>query len=317
MALNDITERQEAQRELSRERKLLSQAELIGKVGSWRTEVDGGSGEWSDEAARILGFDPSKAVEGPFTALESAVLSQDRESFRLWVTEVTSSERTSTVDVRIERTEAGMRWIGLRGALEAEDGVLVVRGVVQDVTDRKNTEEERVGHLEEVANVDRLTGLHNLRGFDLVAAQSIAQAQRANQGVGLLFCDMDGLKSINDVFGHAQGDRALRDATSVLRFTLRSADAIARIGGDEFLVLAVGEDGDTLRALNERLQDGFAFFNSTNERPYQLAMSAGTAWCEPGAACQLEELKSTADSDMYAEKARRGRKPKDATPRED
>jgi diguanylate cyclase (GGDEF)-like protein len=184
---------------------------------------------------------------------------------------------------------------------------VLVAGILHDVTDSKRDEQLRVETLEEVANVDRLTGLHNLRGFDLVAEQAIAQAQRAGQGIGLIFCDMDGLKSINDAFGHAQGDRALQDATSILKFTLRNADAIARIGGDEFVVLALGGDSQSVLSLNERLQEGFEFFNSTNERPYQLSMSAGTAWCEPGGPCSLEALKATADAEMYAEKARRGR----------
>ena len=110
---------------------------------------------------------------------------------------------------------------------------------------------------------------------------------------------------INDEFGHAQGDRALQDAASILRFTLRSADAMARVGGDEFIVLAQGDSEEALERLNERLQEGFDFFNATNQRPYTLAMSSGTAWCEPGTRCRLEELKSLADAQMYGEKLRR------------
>ena len=179
--------------------------------------------------------------------------------------------------------------------------------VVRDITERKHAEKGRFEDLEEVANVDRLTGLHNRRGFDLVGEQAIAQAQRANQGIGLIFCDMDDLKTINDEFGHSQGDRALVDAASILRLTLRSADAMARIGGDEFVVLAIGDGSESLVHLNERLQQGFEFFNKTDKRPYRLSMSSGTAWCQPGTPCRLEELRSAADSNMYAEKVRRSR----------
>jgi diguanylate cyclase (GGDEF)-like protein/PAS domain S-box-containing protein len=179
--------------------------------------------------------------------------------------------------------------------------------VVRDTTERKHAEKGRFEDLEEVANADRLTGLHNRRGFDLVAEQAIAQAQRTNLGIGLIFCDMDGVKTINDEFGHAQGDRALQDAASILQFTLRSADAIARVGGDEFIVLAVGAESEAVLHLNERLQKEFELFNATNERPYRLSMSSGTAWCEPGTPCRLEELRAAADSNMYADKVRRRR----------
>jgi diguanylate cyclase (GGDEF)-like protein/PAS domain S-box-containing protein len=306
--ITDITERKLVESERNRERALLAQAEAIGRVGSWRTGTNDLGGEWSDQAVLILGLDPTSGADEPFAVLESVVVLDDRHVFHNWVRAVTTSGEARMSDFRILRPDGEVRWVSVRGSQEQiVGGGVIVSGVVQDVTERKRSEEARVGRLEQVANLDRLTGLHNLRGFDLVAQQAIAQAQRSGQGVGLIFCDMDGLKSINDAFGHAQGDRALRDATSILKFTLRNADAIARIGGDEFIVLAVGGDSESVANLRERLQEGFEFFNSTNERPYQLSMSAGTAWRGPGLSCQLQELKAAADAEMYAEKARRGR----------
>ena len=177
--------------------------------------------------------------------------------------------------------------------------------MIEDITDRKRAEEERVGHLENAANVDRLTGLNNLRGFELLAKQAIAQAQRANQGVGLIFCDLDGLKTINDEFGHVQGDKVLQDVASILTYTLRSADAIARIGGDEFIVLAVDGSRDAVVRLGKRVQEGIELFNATTARPYRIALSSGTAWRDAGTVCRLDELKAEADADMYADKERR------------
>ncbi len=309
--ITDITERKRAESELNRERALLAQAERIGHIGSWRL-CPGGEQRWSDEAARILGFLPPSDDGDGFEALRGAVHPDCGVDFDKWVLEVSASHEPCRGDFRIVRPDGAIRWIRAHGqSEEGETGrPALVAGILHDVTDTKQDEQLRVESLEQVANADRLTGLHNLRGFDLVAEQSIAQAQRANQGVGLIFCDMDGLKSINDSFGHAQGDRALQDATSILKFTLRNADAIARVGGDEFVVLTVGGDSQSVVNLEERLQEGFEFFNSTNDRPYRLSMSAGTAWSAPGAPCALEELRATADAEMYAEKARRGRAPK-------
>jgi len=211
----------------------------------------------------------------------------------------------SNLELAIRAVKEGAQDFLVKDRVNAD---LLVRAITYAI-ERKHAEKERFEDLEEVANVDRLTGLHNRRGFDLVGEQAIAQAQRANQGIGLIFCDMDDLKTINDEFGHSQGDRALVDAASILRLTLRSADAMARIGGDEFVVLAIGDGSESLVHLNERLQQGFEFFNETNKRPYRLSMSSGTAWCQPGTPCRLEELRSAADSNMYAEKVRRSRGP--------
>lgn len=299
----------DAQAHLRASNRLLAQAEAIGHVGSWRVGLLGGEQTWSDESVRILGVDPSASEGDWLEVVRTAVHPKDRERFDSWVAAASMLDGPSREDFRIVRPDGEVRWVCAHGAVELGDSgeAVALAGILHDVTDSKHVEEERVDHLTEAANVDRLTGLHNLRGFDLVAEQVIAQAQRARQGVGLIFCDMDGLKAINDAFGHVQGDRALIDTTSILKFTLRSADAIARIGGDEFVVLTLGSERSAILHLNERLQEGFDFFNATNERPYRLSLSSGTAWCEPGEPCRLEELKATADSDMYAEKLRRRR----------
>ncbi len=305
--VQDITERKLAEIELAHERAILEQAEAVGHVGSWRISLDGCGSAWSAEAARILGFDPAAVQGDPLEAVRAAVHPDDRGAFEFVNRESLLAHGMRSVDFRIVRPDGEVRWIAAFGAPETDqNGVPVATaGVIQDVTDRKTVEQQRVGLLEQVANVDTLTGLNNLRGFDALAEQAIAQAKRANQGVGLIFSDLDGLKEINDEFGHAQGDKALKDIASILNYTLRSADAIGRIGGDEFIVLAVGGDRDAIAYLKERVRESIAVFNATGARPYRISLSSGTAWCEPGAACQLAELKAIADAEMYAEKLRR------------
>ena len=303
----DITERKVTEEKLDRERELLAQAESIGHIGSWRVGLRGGERSWSDEAVHILGFVPSTIGSDDFAALREAVHPEHRGVFEEWLKAATASAEPIRADFRILRPDGEVRWVCAHGAMEVddEDGSPLFAGVLHDVTDSKTIEEERLGNLEQAANADRLTGLHNLRGFELLAEQAMAQARRANQGVGLIFCDVDALKAINDEFGHAQGDRALQDVASVLTFTLRSADAIARIGGDEFIVLATGGERSAVERLNERLQEGFDFFNATTARPYRISLSSGIAWSEPGETPVFERLKAAADRAMYAEKLRR------------
>lgn len=302
--IQDISERKLAENELSRDRALLAQAETIGHIGNWRVAMKSGEAEWSEETAFILGLTPSSEPGEFMDVLSDAVVVDDRAVFDEWVAKIAREGEPSRADFRIERPGGEVRWVCAHGQTErGSDGEpCAIAGVIHDVTDRKRDDERRIDRLERAANIDRLTGLNNRRGFDLVAEQALEQAGRSGQGAGVIFGDMDGLKGINDEFGHVQGDRALKDVTAILTFTLRSADVIARIGGDEFVVLAVGETPDAIEHLDERLHEGFDFFNATNERPYVLSLSSGTAWGPPGGADSLEDLIKQADERMYLNK---------------
>jgi len=205
------------------------------------------------------------------------------------------------------RFPGGMRWQATSLApLRDGDGRIVgVLGIGRDITERKQAEQRHLGELEQLAHADALTGLLNRRGFDLLSEQAVAQAARAGQGVGVIYGDIDGLKMTNDELGHAAGDQALRDMATVLRVTLRSADIIGRVGGDEFVVLAVGEDGGSIHQLAERLQEGIAVFNAARDGLRPLAMSCGVSWRGPGEALKVALLVEEADAAMYREKALR------------
>ena len=110
--------------------------------------------------------------------------------------------------------------------------------------------------LHALALVDELTGLHNRRGFTLFADQQIARARRSGRLPTLVFADLDDLKGINDVHGHASGDAAIRLVATAFKSILREADIVARWSGDEFVALL--SDGDPMAAelIGERLADG-------------------------------------------------------------
>jgi diguanylate cyclase (GGDEF)-like protein/PAS domain S-box-containing protein len=201
----------------------------------------------------------------------------------------------------------GARWqaTSLAPLRDGDGRITGVLGIARDITQSKRAEQRRLGELEQLAHADALTGLPNLRGFGLLSKQAVAQAKRAGHGVGAIYADLDNLKGINDRCGHAAGDQALRDAATILRLTLRSADVIARVGGDEFIVLAAGESEDSIRQLVERLDEGIVVFNAGHDGPRALSVSCGVSWREPGKAVKIDRLVSDADAAMYREKARR------------
>src|SRR5262249_20763754 len=105
---------------------------------------------------------------------------------------------------------------------------------IQDITERKRAE----AALQSLSLVDELTGLYNRRGFLAVSEQSLAEIRLNDKVPAIVYADLDGLKEINDSLGHHEGDRALAQAAEILKETFRSSDIVARIGGDEFVVLA-------------------------------------------------------------------------------
>ena len=129
-------------------------------------------------------------------------------------------------------------------------------------------------------------------------------AKRENWELVLLFADLDGLKNINDTFGHPEGDRALRAAGTILQDTFRTSDLVARLGGDEFVVLAINAPAAGVKAITSRLQKKIDFQNAQN-RYYQLSLSFGIAQFDPRQETSLEEIILKADKALYENKRRK------------
>jgi len=151
---------------------------------------------------------------------------------------------------------------------------------------------------------DDLTGLLNRRGFLSLAQQQLKIAQRENWELPLFFADLDGLKNINDNFGHPEGDRALQAIATILKETFRTSDLLARLGGDEFIMLAINAPAAGIQTILARLQRNLDRYNAQN-RYYQLSLSIGVAQFDPRHETTLEELIIEADKSLYDHKRRK------------
>lgn len=156
--------------------------------------------------------------------------------------------------------------------------------------------------LRAISLVDELTGLYNRRGFLTLADQQLKLADRTKKGMLILFVDLDHLKQINDTFGHPEGDLALAETASILKRTFRKSDIIARIGGDEFAVLAIESHKDHARILHSRLEKNIAEHNAQRDSRYKLSVSVGITFYDPESPGAIEELLSQADKLMYEHK---------------
>ncbi|HKS08552.1 MAG TPA: EAL domain-containing protein [Pyrinomonadaceae bacterium] len=175
--------------------------------------------------------------------------------------------------------------------------------VVRDITERKKIEDT----LRDSSHKDELTGLLNRRGLLKQAAPYFDFARRQKENLLLLFIDLDGMKKINDEFGHQEGDNALVSTAAILNRSFRSTDIIARLGGDEFTVLVTDRNADKEEAIT-RLNENLKAYNATETRGHKLAFSIGVATLEQERMTCFEELLEQADQAMYEQKRMKRRR---------
>ena len=181
-------------------------------------------------------------------------------------------------------------------SISSVDGGGLVQ-VVRDITERKKLEET----LRNSSLKDDLTGLFNRRGLLKQAAPYFDFARRQKEKLLLLFIDLDGMKKINDEFGHNEGDNALIQTAGILNRSFRSSDIIARLGGDEFTVLVTDLNASKEEAI-ARLNENLKAYNASEACSHKLAFSIGVATLEPERMACFEELLEQADQAMYEQK---------------
>jgi len=179
------------------------------------------------------------------------------------------------------------------------DGTITTVTVIsKDITELKSMEEK----LRALSLTDELTCLYNRRGFLTLGEQLLKQSKRQKTGIFMLYADVDNLKEINDTFGHQEGDLALIEIANILKKNYRESDILARIGGDEFVVIPVGTTGDNIELVTARLQKSFEIHNEERNRSYKLSLSVGTAYYDPEHPCSIDELLIQGDKLMYEQK---------------
>jgi len=159
-----------------------------------------------------------------------------------------------------------------------------------------------IAELRRLSLSDDLTGLLNRRAFMRIAQHQLKVARRTKRRLLLLFADFDHLKKVNDAFGHPEGDKALVEVADSLKTTFRESDIIARIGGDEFVVLVTGAEEDSAEILVHRLRENLDTHNLKVEPSYKLSISVGIARYDPENPCEIDELLHQADAAMYEQK---------------
>lgn len=283
---------------LKRDSALFDRAQSLAQIGGWEWDAARDRLYLTDEALRIMGREGQPPQSLPDAI--SHVSARDRPSIEAAVARVVQHGGGFDLEVFGQRPDGQALWARMIGEAERRGPMTTrITGTVQDITQRKQ-EEER---LRVLARTDPLTGLFNRDGMMTEIAARLA---RAGTDTALFYIDLDRFKMINDVLGHGAGDHALIAAAQRLQRVVGGNGALARFGGDEFLVVVdPAHLSDTPEGLAERINLAFVDPFRLGDQDFPITASVGLA-CASDAGRNPDELLNNADAAMYDAK-RRGR----------
>ncbi|MCJ7733025.1 MAG: sensor domain-containing diguanylate cyclase [Anaerolineales bacterium] len=236
------------------------------------------------------------------TGLPEILVEDSLDAFRGELIALVSGEKTHECEILQKKTNGEIinGWLRLSLPSGYEDSWERVYISIVDITDRKRTEEK----MRYLSFHDVMTGLYNRAYFD-------EEMQRLDSGrqypISIISCDLDGLKQINDTFGHNVGDMAIKATANILGGgTFRKEDVIARTGGDEFVILLPNVDLDGQLAIIERLEKSIEKHNQSNlEDGYYRPISLSFGYSVIREGGSLEEGFKAADHAMYEIKSKK------------
>ncbi len=292
--VEDMTEQSRLQGALLESEATLLRAQEVARLGSWRLDFPQNSLTWSPEVYRIFGVARDAPVS--YETFLACVHPDDREMVdAAWQAALAGAP----YHIRHRIVAAGeTRWVEEIAEIEfgGDRAPRKAVGTVQDITDRKAAETR----IEYLAFYDPLTGLPNRALFMDRLRHELAAAERRHQRLALLFLDLDRFKDINDTLGHDAGDRVLVEVARRFRQALREEETLARLSGDEFVIIA-SDSADAATRIAERIAMALEAPVAAGGQGFAVSASIGVA-IFPEDGRSAEELLKHADIAMYRAK---------------
>ena len=248
ISFSDITEKAKVLEKLKSSEQSLKRTQKIAKIGSWELTLKDMTVWGSEEAFNIYDLDRTSEfldLQKTLDMIDRADIDRNNKA----LAELIQNNIPYKVTFKIKTGKGNDKYIDSRGFLEFDEqnNPIKVLGMVHDITDLKGKEDE----LSYLGYHDQLTGLYNRRFFE---EQMKRLDNPRNLPLSVIMGDVNGLKLINDAFGHKAGDKLLRMIGNIISISIRGNDIAARWGGDEFAVLLPNTSADAAEVLISRIQ---------------------------------------------------------------
>jgi diguanylate cyclase (GGDEF)-like protein/PAS domain S-box-containing protein len=280
----------------------LEEVERICGFGTWRTDLRTGRTLWSAGLYAILGLEHG-SEPGELRHFDHP---EDMDAVSDAVREGEISGKGYRVDHRVVRTDGTTRHVQEQAhVIYDEAGVATAHiGSIVDITDRKATE----ARLAQLAHYDPVSKLPNRTLLEQRLHASLSRAQMTGSGCAVLFLDVDDFKRVNDTYGHAAGDELLAAIGTRLNHHVRAGDTVARMSGDEFVIVLDGLTcrDDAIAGARKLLRSFEVPFHLTGSVDCRVGVSIGVA-IYPEVIASAKALIDIADREMYTVKRNGGR----------
>lgn len=278
-------------------------SQYFARIGTWDWDIDTEQLFWSDAIYPMFGYQVGEIVPS-YERFCASVHPDDSARVRAGELRCIETGENHDEEYRVVWPDGSVRWLRETGNVVCNDQGVAVKmmGVVRDITEEKAW----ANQLQSLALNDALTGLPNRVVLEQRLARALEVARDTNTRVVLAFLDLNDFKAINDRKGHAFGDQVLVFTASRLKQMLRAADTVARIGGDEFVLLlegfapGVGLEQE-VQLICSNVLESLAFPMIISGELLQVGTSLGVA-IYPDHASSMDTLIHLADLAMYEAK---------------
>lgn len=252
---------------------------------------------------RIRGFKPEEVIGGQIWSIfkpEGVQLVREKIEHHEQTERVGDNMRITRFEVEQKCKDDNWIWTEIVAAphYDKDANLIGYHGISRDITERK----QLVDTLYQQATIDELTQVPNRRHFMNLAEIELRRAKRYHHPLSIVVVDFDGLKNVNDTYGHSAGDRALTVFTKIVKQIIRDVDVLGRFGGDEFLLLLPETDTEHAELVVERIHNVLAsspiFYG---DKSFKIAISSGIASIDDWADT-IEILFDRADEALYNSK---------------
>jgi len=292
--VRDITEIRRTESQLRETESLYQSIVELSPDAIVLSNLEGAILDFNEKALKLFNYDRKESVLGQW--IGSFVEPSEQKAMEVLIIDAIQKGERLYSEVNLVRSD-GSTFLGevsakLLGTINGEKPLLMI--LARDITERKATEEQ----LRALSVTDPLTKLFNRRGVTLAAEQELRHTKRTGGVLTVMFMDLNGMKKINDTYGHDMGDSVLVFVAQVLRETFRDSDIIGRLGGDEFVAVALNASMETVEPMITRLRK-----NLMNcDYPFAVTLACGAVEYGQEYDLSFSQLLKQADSEMYNDK---------------